>query len=95
MITEALKEETEDAAQRRGIRVMIRGARYQCRHQVYKQLTSDQIKKWGHEGWTKQVLKTIKMQYMQKLSMHNKSGCCAVLQAKERGVKYIMLIKNV
>lgn len=45
-----------------------RGAGYQCRHQLYKQLTSNQIKKWGHESWTKQVLKKKKkknkIQYM-------------------------------
>lgn len=32
-----------------------RGAGCQLRHQLYKQSTSDQIKKWGHEGWKKQV----------------------------------------
>lgn len=34
-----------------------RGAGHPCRHQLYKQITSDRIKKWGHESRTKQVLK--------------------------------------
>lgn len=36
-----------------------------------------------------------KIKYMQKFSVHSKSGCSADLQAKERGVKYKMLLKNV
>lgn len=53
-----------------------RGAGHQCRHRLYKQLTSDQIKKWGHDSWTKQVLK--KKKRKKKYSIYAKNSPCMV-----------------